>query len=109
MKAIGLSDISPSKGQNLDPHSVQWVKSNIKAYNEPGQSMDTNGFGECRFVGATRKAKAKVWFIVCFFVFVKKNRNLKIRICICFADSAAQRYVNKIQHIIYWVCRCFAW
>ena len=88
MKAIGLSDISPSREQNLDPHSVQWVKSNFKAYNEPGQSMDTNGFGECRFVGATRKAKAKVvycfllFFFFCF-VFVKTNWNLlKIGICI---------------------------
>ena len=60
MSAIGLSDISPSQAQKLDPHSVQWVKSNIKAYKEPGQPMDTNGFGECRFLGATRKAKAKV-------------------------------------------------
>ena len=50
----------------IDPSSVQWVKNNIKAFQGPEKVIETNGFGECRFVGATRKAKAKVIYTVCW-------------------------------------------
>ena len=61
MSEIEFSDLRPSnKSEEVDSDSVRWVKSNIKAFAEPGKPIETNGFGECRFVGATRKAKAKV-------------------------------------------------
>ena len=63
MDETDFSDISkaalkPSKSQSK--RSVQWVKSTIKAYEEPGKGIPTNSFGECHFLGATRKAKGKV-------------------------------------------------
>jgi len=60
-----FSDIKPAVSMapgpsTADMSSVEWVKATIKTYRTPEETMPTNGYGECRFVGATRKAKAKV-------------------------------------------------
>ncbi|XP_066912898.1 transient receptor potential cation channel subfamily M member-like 2 isoform X3 [Clytia hemisphaerica] len=61
MDETDFSDISKAalKPYNQNKRSVQWVKSTIKAYEEPGKAIKTNSFGECHFLGATRKAKGK--------------------------------------------------
>ncbi|XP_066935830.1 transient receptor potential cation channel subfamily M member-like 2 [Clytia hemisphaerica] len=61
MDETDFSDISKAdlKPCNQRRSSVRWVKSTIKAYEEPGKTIETNSFGECHFLGATRKAKGK--------------------------------------------------
>ena len=62
MDETDFSDISKAalKPCSKNKRSVKWVKSTIKAYEEPDKGIPTNSFGECHFLGATRKAKGKV-------------------------------------------------
>ena len=60
---------SGDSNRHKNKHSVQWVKSTVKAYEEPGKAIRTNGFGECYFLGTRRKAKGKVRQIFFFYFF----------------------------------------